>query len=250
MKWLISLNGLAKTFVGVVEVSSKFAFLSSDNRQMPFDIFIPVDKLNGAKDGQKAIARITDWPKNVKNPFGEIVEVLGNQGENETEMHAILAEYGLPYRFPADVEKDAEKIPDKITAEDVSIRRDFRSIPTFTIDPEDAKDFDDALSLSRLPNGNWEVGVHIADVTWYVKPGTLTDDEAIDRATSVYLVDRTIPMLPEKLSNHICSLRAHEDKLCFSAVFEIDENATFLNEWFGRTVINSDKRFSYQEAQW
>lgn len=237
------------TFVGIVEVSKKFAFLSSDNRQMPFDIFIPVDKLKGAKDGQKAIARITDWPKNVKNPFGEIIEVLGDQGENDTEMHAILAEFGLPFRFPENVNIEAEKISDQITEEEIAPRRDFRKVPTFTIDPEDAKDFDDALSLNQLANGNWEVGVHIADVTHYVKPGSIIDEEGLDRATSIYLVDRTIPMLPERLSNHICSLRAHEDKLCFSAVFEIDKNAEVLNEWFGRTIINSDRRFSYQEAQ-
>lgn len=238
-----------ETFVGIVEVSKKFAFLSSDNRQMPFDIFIPVNKLKGAKDGQKAVARITDWPKNVKNPFGEIIEVLGDQGDNDAEMHAILAEFELPYKFEEEVTAEAEKIPDKISAEEIAKRRDFRDIPTFTIDPEDAKDFDDALSLRRLQNGNWEVGVHIADVTHYVKPGSLIDEEGLERATSVYLVDRTVPMLPEKLSNHICSLRAHEEKLCFSAVFEITDDAKVLNEWFGRTIINSDKRFSYAEAQ-
>ncbi|MFO7657553.1 MAG: ribonuclease R [Bacteroidales bacterium] len=236
-------------FVGVVEVSSRFAFLSPDNRQMPYDIFIPVEKLKGAKDGQKAIARIVEWPEKAKNPFGEIIEVLGNQGENETEMHAILAEFGLPYRFSEDVIRYAETISDAITENEIALRRDFRKTPTFTIDPEDAKDFDDALSLSQLPDGNWEVGVHIADVTHYVGPETLLDKEALERATSVYLVDRTIPMLPERLSNHICSLRPHEDKLCFSAVFKLNDNAEVLEEWFGRTIINSDKRFSYEEAQ-
>ncbi len=238
-----------ETFVGVVEVSSRFAFLSPDNRHMPYDIFIPIEKLNGVKDGQKAIAKIVEWPKNAKNPFGEIIEVLGNQGENETEMHAILAEFGLPYRFAPEVNSEAEKISDQIKDKDISERRDFRKTPTFTIDPEDAKDFDDALSLSRLTNGNWEVGVHIADVTHYVNPGTIIDNEALERATSVYLVDRTIPMLPERLSNNICSLRPHEDKLCFSAVFELDDDANVIHEWFGRTIINSDRRFSYQEAQ-
>ncbi|MBN2612148.1 MAG: ribonuclease R [Bacteroidales bacterium] len=237
------------TFVGVVEVSSRFAFLSPDNRQMPYDIFIPIEKLKGAKDGQKAIARIVEWPEKAKNPFGEVVEVLGNQGENETEMHAILAEFGLPYRFSDEVVQYAETISETITENDIVSRRDFRKTPTFTIDPADAKDFDDALSLSKLPDGNWEVGVHIADVTNYVKPETLLDKEALERATSVYLVDRTVPMLPERLSNLICSLRPHEDKLCFSAVFKINENAEVIEEWFGRTIINSDRRFSYEEAQ-
>jgi len=238
-----------ETFVGVVEVSNRFAFLSSDSRHMPFDIFIPLEKLNGASDGQKAVARIVEWPKNTKNPFGEIIEVLGNQGDNDTEMHAILAEFGLPFKFPVQVEKVAEKISEAITNEEISSRRDFRAVPTFTIDPEDAKDYDDALSLQTLPNGNLEVGVHIADVTYYVKQDSEIDEEAYERATSIYLVDRTIPMIPEKLSNNICSLRPNEDKLCFSAVFEMDHDARLLNEWFGRTVINSDKRFSYQEAQ-
>ncbi|HJX70521.1 MAG TPA: ribonuclease R [Bacteroidales bacterium] len=237
------------TFVGVVEVSSRFAFLSPDTRQMPYDIFIPVEKLKGARDGQKAIARIVEWPKHAKNPFGEIIEVLGNQGDNETEMHAILAEFGLPYRFSKETIQIAETISDKITKTDVSNRKDYRNIPTFTIDPEDAKDFDDALSLQKLPDGNWEVGVHIADVTHYVKPGSLPDVEARERATSVYLVDRTVPMLPERLSNNICSLRPNEDKLCFSAVFELNDKAEMVNEWFGRTIINSDRRFSYPEAQ-
>ncbi len=237
------------TFVGVVEVSSRFAFLTPDSRQMPYDIFIPIEKLKGAGDGQKAIAKIVEWPKHAKNPFGEIIEVLGNQGDNETEMHAILAEFGLPYRFSEETLLAAEKIPNRITREDISYRKDYRNIPTFTIDPEDAKDYDDALSIKKLPNGNWEVGVHIADVTNYVKPASELDAEARERATSVYLVDRTVPMLPERLSNNICSLRPGEDKLCFSAVFELNDKSEIINEWFGKTIINSNRRFSYQEAQ-
>jgi len=238
-----------ETFVGTVEISDRYAFLTPDSRQMPFDMFIPLDKLNGAESGQKAIARLTDWPRRAKNPFGEIIEVLGNQGENETEMHAILAEFGLPFRFPEEVEEDAARINDRITEADFKSRRDFRMVPTFTVDPDDAKDFDDALSLKPLGNGNWEVGIHIADVTHFVKPGTLVDEEAQQRATSIYLVDRVVPMLPERLSNYLCSLRPNEDKLCFSAVFVMNEKAEVLEEWFGRTVINSDRRFTYHEAQ-
>ncbi|MBN1158104.1 MAG: ribonuclease R [Bacteroidales bacterium] len=237
------------TFVGTVETSGKFAFLEADSRQMPVDLFIPLDKLNGAVNGQRAIARLTDWPKRAKNPFGEIIEILGNQGDNEAEMHAILAEFGLPYKFSEDVEEEAARISDRITQTDYKSRRDFRDVPTFTIDPEDAKDFDDALSLRKLQNGNWEAGVHIADVTHYVRPGSLIDEEGLQRATSVYLVDRVVPMLPERLSNYICSLRPDEDKLTFSAVFEMNDNAEVLKEWFGRTVIRSDRRFSYEEAQ-
>jgi ribonuclease R len=238
-----------ETFVGTVEIAERFAFLVPDTRQMPFDLFIPLDKLHGATKGQKAIARLTEWPKNAKNPFGEIIEVLGNQGENETEMHAILAEYGLPFKFTEEVEEEAARINDRITAEDYRSRRDFRETPTFTIDPEDAKDFDDALSLLALPNGNWEVGIHIADVTHYVKPETLIDEEGLQRATSVYLVDRVVAMLPERLSNFICSLRPNEDKLCFSAVFVMNDKTDVLEDWFGRTVIRSNRRFSYKEAQ-
>lgn len=238
-----------ETFVGVVEVSSRFAFLTPDSRKMPYDIFIPIEKLKGAGDGQKAIVKIVEWPKHAKNPFGEIIEVLGDQGDNDTEMHAILAEFGLPYRFSKEAIQAAEDIPDRIKENDLSNRKDYRQIPTFTIDPEDAKDFDDALSLQELPGGNWEVGIHIADVTHYVKHGSLLDTEARERATSVYLVDRTVPMLPERLSNNICSLRPKEDKLCFSAVFELNDKAEIINEWFGKTIINSDRRFSYQEAQ-
>ncbi|TVR69209.1 MAG: ribonuclease R [Marinilabiliales bacterium] len=238
-----------ETFVGRVEVSSNFAFLVADRRVLPYDLFIPLKSLKGAQSGDKAIARIIEWPANVKNPVGEIIEVLGAGGENETEMHAILAEFGLPIEFPPEVEEAAAAIPDKISSEEIKKRKDFRKVTTFTIDPADAKDFDDALSLRKLDNGNFEVGVHIADVTHYVRPGSVLEHEAYERATSVYLVDRVVPMLPEKLSNMVCSLRPDEDKLCYSAVFEIDANASVVNEWFGRTVIRSDRRFSYEEAQ-
>ncbi len=237
------------TFVGTVELMPNFAFLVPDNKNMPFDLFIPSSKINGAKQGQKAVARVTDWDSKSKNPVAEIISVLGDPGLHETEMHAILAEFELPYAFTEEVEKDAGSIDATITAEEIARRRDFRSVTTFTIDPEDAKDFDDALSLSRLENGNWEVGVHIADVTYFVREGSLTEEEARQRATSVYLVDRVVPMLPECLSNNICSLNPSEDKLTYSAVFEMNERAEVLNEWFGRTIINSDRRFSYNEAQ-
>jgi len=237
------------SFVGTIEIMPNFAFLIPDNKNMPFDLFIPLSKLNGAKQGQKAVARVIDWDPKSKNPVAEIINVLGEPGLHETEMHAILAEFELPYHFTDEVVNDAENIPAEITGKDISSRRDFRSIPTFTIDPADARDFDDALSLSQLDNGNWEVGVHIADVTYYVKPGSLTDGEAQQRATSVYLVDRVVPMLPERLSNHICSLNPGEDKLTYSAVFELNDKAEVLAEWFGRTIINSNKQFSYREAQ-
>ncbi len=237
------------TFVGTLEVMPGFAFLIPDNKNMPFDIFIPTSALKGGKQGQKAVARIMEWKRNSKNPVGEILTVLGEPGLHSTEMHAILAEYELPYAFTEEVENDAAAINGRITEKDIRGRKDFRDVPTFTIDPEDAKDFDDALSLRKLENGNWEAGIHIADVTYYVKPGSLTEEEARQRATSVYLVDRVVPMLPERLSNDICSLRPGEDKLTFSAVFELNEKAQVLNEWFGRTIINSDRRFSYGEAQ-
>lgn len=237
------------SFVGTVEVMPNFAFLIPDNKNMPFDLFIPSSKLNGAKQGQKAVARVIDWDSKSKNPVAEIINILGYPGLNETEMHAILAEFELPAHFTEEVERDAENINGEITDSDIKSRRDFRDVPTFTIDPADARDFDDAISLKKLDNGNWEVGVHIADVTHYVKPGTLTEEEARRRATSVYLVDRVVPMLPERLSNHICSLNPSEDKLTYSAVFEMNDNAEVKNEWFGRTIINSDRRFSYKEAQ-
>ncbi len=238
-----------ETFVGTVEISRNYAFLLPDSRKMPFDIFIPLEKLNGVEHGQKAIAKITEWPEKVKNPFGEIVDILGYPGENDTEMHSILAEFELPINFSEEVESAAERIPDKISPEEIKGRRDFRKIPTFTIDPADAKDFDDALSVRPLEDGIWEVGIHIADVSHYVKTKTILDNEAYDRATSVYLVDRVVPMLPEKLSNGVCSLRPNEDKLTFSAVFKMNEQGVVLDEWFGRTVIHSARRFSYEEAQ-
>ena len=238
-----------KSFVGIIQITGKFAFVVSENKQMPYDIFIPIDKTKGAKDGEKVVARITDWPRTVKNPFGEVIDVLGTPGEHEVEIHAILAEFELPYKFPQEVIASSEKISDKISSKDYSSRKDFRNVTTFTIDPEDAKDFDDAISVKTLGNGNLEIGVHIADVTHYVAPDTILDTEAYDRGTSVYLVDRVVPMLPERLSNNICSLRPNEEKLCFSAVFEMNESAEILKEWFGRTIILSDRRFTYDEAQ-
>jgi ribonuclease R len=237
------------SFVGTVEIMPNFAFLIPDNKNMPFDLFIPASKLNGAKQGQKAVAKVVDWDPKSKNPVAEIINVLGYPGIHETEMHAILAEFELPYSFTEEVEADAENIPGEITEKDIKNRRDFREVPTFTIDPVDAKDYDDALSLKQLENGNWEVGVHIADVTHYVKIGSLVEEEAKQRATSIYLVDRVVPMLPERLSNNICSLRPAEDKLTYSAVFELNDKSEVISEWFGRTIINSDKRFSYNEAQ-
>lgn len=236
-------------FTGIVKVSERFAFFIPDDRKMVHDIFIPLDDLNGAKQGEKAIAKITDWPEDAKNPIGIITRVLGKQGENNTEMNAILAEYGFPLQFPEEVEKEANEISDVITEEEIKKRRDFRDILTFTIDPFDAKDFDDAISFQRLENGNYEIGVHIADVSHYITPDSALDKEAFERGTSVYLVDRVIPMLPEKLSNGLCSLRPKEDKLCFAAVFELDTNANVINQWFGKTIIHSNRRFAYEEAQ-
>jgi len=236
-------------FVGVIEISKHFAFLVPERNQMPFDIFIPLDKLKNAEKGQKAIAKIVEWSDKQKNPIGEVIEVLGDAGDNNTEMHAILAEYGLPYRFPKRVEDAAAKIDETISEQEIASRRDFRNITTFTIDPADAKDFDDALSFRRISDNRVEVGVHIADVTHYVRPNTTIEQEAYQRGTSVYLVDRTVPMLPEKLSNKVCSLRPNEDKLCFSAVFELDNDAHVLSQWFGRTIINSNYRFAYEDAQ-
>jgi len=240
----------AKTeFTGIVKLSERFAFFVPDDRKMMHDIFIPMNQLNGAKNGIKAVAEITDWPSDAKNPIGRIKHILGAQGENDTEMNAILAEYGFPLSFPAEVEHEAEEIPEVITEQEIAKRRDFRDILTFTIDPFDAKDFDDAISFKRLDNGNYEVGVHIADVSHYIIPDSALDKEALDRATSVYLVDRVIPMLPERLSNGLCSLRPKEDKLCFSAVFEINEEAHIITEWYGKTIIHSDRRFTYEEVQ-
>ncbi|WP_295717034.1 ribonuclease R [Mucilaginibacter sp.] len=236
-------------FTGIVKLSERFAFFIPDDRKMMHDIFIPMSELNGAKNGIKAVAEITDWPAEAKNPIGRIKHILGAQGENDTEMNAILAEYGFPLSFPAEVEHESEEIGDIITKDEIARRRDFRDITTFTIDPFDAKDFDDALSYKLLENGNYEVGVHIADVSHYIAPESALDKEALERATSVYLVDRVIPMLPERLSNGLCSLRPKEEKLCFSAVFELDENAYIINEWYGKTIIYSDRRFTYEEVQ-
>ena len=236
-------------FVGTLQLSARFGFVVADDRSMNNDIFIPKDKLMDAVDGDKVVARITDWSGDAKNPFGEITRVLGKAGEHNTEIHAILAEYDLPYEFPSEVEAAAEELDVTITEEEISKRRDMRDVLTFTIDPKDAKDFDDALSFQKLENGNYEIGIHIADVSHYVKEGTILDDEAYNRATSVYLVDRVVPMLPEKLSNGVCSLRPNEEKLTFSAVFELNEKAEIKKEWYGRTVTYSDKRFAYEEAQ-
>lgn len=236
-------------FVGTMQIARGLAFLVVDARVMQNDIFIPNKAIKGAKNGQKAVAKIVEWPERAKNPIGEIVDVLGDAGDNNTEMHAILAEFNLPYKYPDNVNREAEKIKAGITPEEIKKRRDFRDVTTFTIDPADAKDFDDALSVRKLKNGNWEIGVHIADVTHYVTEKSLLEEEAYDRATSVYLVDRVVPMLPEYLSNGICSLRPDEEKLCFSVVFEMDDNADLINSWVGRTVILSDRRFTYEEAQ-
>ncbi len=236
-------------YVGVIDITKHFAFLVADNTNMPVDIFIPKEELNGAKSGQKVVVRITEWPEHSKNPFGKVVEVLGKPGDNDVEMKSILAGFDFPWVFPSAVEKEAAKIDRGITAAEIARRKDFREVFTITIDPPDAKDFDDALSLKCLPDGQFEVGVHIADVSFYVKEGGLIDREAFERATSVYLVDRTIPMLPEKLSNDLCSLRPNEDKLCYAAVFRLDSEAEILEQWFGRTIINSDRRFNYEEVQ-
>ena len=243
------LQRIKSQFVGVIDVSKNFAFFIPDSQNVPVDIFIPKEKLQGAKSGQKVVVKITEWPEHSKNPFGEVTDVLGYPGNNNVEMQSILVENDFPLSFPASAEKEAGKIPGIIPKEEITKRRDFREIFTLTIDPEDAKDFDDALSLKMMDNGNWEVGIHIADVSHYVKPNTSIDEEGYNRATSIYLVDRVIPMLPEKLSNNVCSLNANEDKLCFSAVFELDEDAKILKEWFGKTVINSDRRFNYEEVQ-
>ena len=237
-----------RNFVGTIEKTRSHAFVRVASKNMPVDIFIDkgVDKLT---DGDKVVVKIVGWEPESKCPTGRVVSILGKEGDNTAEMHAILAEYNLPYDFPKEVEQEARNISDKITAKDYASRRDFRDVVTFTIDPADAKDFDDAISFRRKENGNWEVGVHIADVTHYVQEGTIVEQEARERATSVYLVDRTIPMLPERLSNELCSLRPNEEKLCFSAVFELNDEAAIVGEWFGRTVILSDRRFTYEEAQ-
>ena len=237
------------TFVGTLEVEKSYAFLVTENRTLANDIFIPKDKLKGGKTGDKAVVKVTEWPDKAKNPIGQVLDILGKAGDNTTEMHAILAEFGLPYVYPQSVEKAADKIPAEISAEEIARREDFRKVTTFTIDPKDAKDFDDALSIRPLKDGLWEVGVHIADVTHYVKEGSIIDKEAEKRATSVYLVDRTIPMRPERLCNFICSLRPNEEKLAFSAIFDITEKGEVRDSRIVHTVIESDRRFTYEEAQ-
>jgi len=240
----------AKTnFVGTLQLHKNHGFVVPDNKRMYADFFIPIKNINKAKDGEKVAVEMLDWPENSKNPFGRIIDVLGKPGDHDTEIHSILFDYDLPYKFPKQVEEDAAKLPIEITKKEIAKRRDMRKVLTFTIDPKDARDFDDALSYQILPNGNYEIGIHIADVSHYVHIDSLLEEEAYKRATSVYLVDRVVPMLPEVLSNNVCSLRPNEEKLTFSAIFEIDENAKVRNQWFGRTIIYSDARFAYEEAQ-
>ncbi|WP_426090558.1 ribonuclease R [Flavobacterium sp. DSR3-2] len=237
-------------FVGVIDIQANFAFVSTANPKMYTDIFIPKDKIGDAEQGDVVLVHIEDWPARADSPFGSVIKVLGKPGEHDTEIHAILAEYGLPSEFPIEVETFAQKIDTSIEEDEIAKRRDMRDTLTFTIDPKDAKDFDDALSFKKLENGNYEIGIHIADVSYYLQEGTILDDEAYQRATSVYLVDRVVPMLPEVLSNFACSLRPNEEKYTFSAIFEITETSQVVNQWFGRTVIYSDQRFAYEEAQY
>ena len=236
-------------FVGTIKINPKFSFVITDNHKIHVDFFIRNSDTNGAEDGQKVLIEFKEWKQGDKNPTAKVIEIFGFPGLHKTEMNAIMAEYGLPEHFPENVEIEAKKISNKISQDEIIKRRDFRTITTFTIDPADAKDFDDALSLKKLDNGNWEIGVHIADVTHYLKTKTILDKEAVQRATSVYLVDRCIPMLPEVLSNFLCSLRPNEEKLCFSAVFELDHESQIQNQWFGKTIINSNRRFTYEEVQ-
>jgi ribonuclease R len=236
------------TFVGTLDVSEKYAFLIADSNKMTKDIFIPLDSIGVAKNGQKVVVEMTEWNDEHKNPRGVVVDVLGEVGDNDTEIHSILHEYGLPYKFEDDIEDEANEIPLLPDEEEIAKRKDMRNVLTFTIDPDTAKDFDDALSVEWV-DGKLTVGIHIADVSHYVKPKTNLDDEAYNRGTSVYLVDRVVPMLPERLSNGVCSLRPHEDKLCYSAIFTLDKDGKVEREWFGRTAINSDHRFTYEEAQ-
>ena len=243
------LENKKRTFVGRLQIAKDYAFLVTEDKTLSNDIFIPREHLHGGRNNDKALVRIIEWPEGAKNPLGEVIDILGKAGDNNTEMHAILAEFGLPYTYPEKVEEAANRIPAEITDEDRAGREDFRDVVTFTIDPKDAKDFDDALSLRKLENGHWEVGIHIADVTHYVKPGSIIDKEAYERATSVYLVDRTIPMLPESLCNNLCSLRPNEEKLTFSVIFEMNDEAEILASRIGRTIIESDRRFTYEETQ-
>ena len=239
-----------RPFIGTLQVNDHAAFLTAPDGSLPHDIFIPKDKLKGGRDGDKAVVHVTEWPESARSPYGEVIDVLGPGGDNNTEMHAILAEFGLPYKYPQAVEAAAERLDPGITPEEIARREDFRDVTTFTIDPRDAKDFDDALSIRRLREGVWEVGVHIADVSHYVLEGSIIDREAQQRATSVYLVDRTVPMLPERLCNFICSLRPDEEKLCYSVVFEMNEQADVLSHRIVHTVIRSDRRFAYEEVQY
>ena len=243
------LENKKRTFVGRLQIAKDYAFLVTEDKTLSNDIFIPREHLHGGRNNDKALVRIIEWPEGAKNPLGEVIDILGKAGDNNTEMHAILAEFGLPYTYPEKVEEAANRIPAEITDEDRAGREDFRDVVTFTIDPKDAKAFDDALSLRKLENGHWEVGIHIADVTHYVKPGSIIDKEAYERATSVYLVDRTIPMLPESLCNNLCSLRPNEEKLTFSVIFEMNDEAEILASRIGRTIIESDRRFTYEETQ-
>ena len=236
-------------YVGVIQIHKNYAFVVPDSNKMYKDIFVPIDKILDASNGDKVLASLEDWPEKADSPYGKVLQVLGKPGEHNTEIHSILAEYGLPYEFPHQVEEFANKINTSITKEEIAKRRDMRKTLTFTIDPKDAKDFDDALSFKVLDNGLYEIGIHIADVSHYLQEGTILDDEAYNRATSVYLVDRVVPMLPEVLSNKACSLRPHEEKYTFSAVFQINDKAEVKNQWFGRTVTYSDARFAYEEAQ-
>ena len=238
-----------RPYVGTAQLTTNSIFVTPDTRRLPSDIYLPRKGNSKVEDGDKVLVRVVDWPEGERLPHGELVDILGKAGDNDTEMHAILAEFDLPYRFEREVIQAAKRIDEGITPDEIARRRDMRDRVTITIDPADAKDFDDALSITKLTEGLWEIGVHIADVTHYVTPGSVVDTEAQERATSVYLVDRTIPMLPERLSNELCSLRPHEDKLCFSAVFTLNENSEIQEEWFGRTVIHSDRRFTYEEAQ-
>lgn len=243
------LKRVSDTFVGKLQVEKGYGFLITENRSLAADIFIPKDKLKGGKSGDKAVVQITEWPADSKSPIGKVIDILGRQGENNAEMHAILAQYGLPYHYPERVEKAAESINPDITPEEIARREDFRDVTTFTIDPHDAKDFDDAISMRPARKGVWEVGVHIADVSHYVKEGDIIDREAQKRATSIYLVDRTIPMLPERLCNFICSLRQDEEKLTYSAIFLINEKGDVLDWHLAHTVIRSNRRFTYEEVQ-
>jgi ribonuclease R len=238
-----------KNYIGILRIHRDYSFLITEDKTLAHDIFIPKDKLNGGKNGEKAVVKIIEWPENAKNPIGEVIDILGTAGDNNTEMHAILADFGLPYKYPEKVAAAAKNISGKVTAKDLAEREDFRKVVTFTIDPKDAKDFDDALSIRKSEDDKWEVGVHIADVTHFVKPGDIIDKEGYERATSVYLVDRTVPMLPERLSNELCSLRQGEDKFCFSVIFHLDKNAEILSSRIVRTLINSNRRFNYEEVQ-